>query len=134
MTKLAEWTQTLHLALGALIWMLMAALVVAAYYAARLEAAGAGEGSGGEIGAGPSERRRLSDTIRAYVALTKPRIIELLLVTTVPAMVLATREVPGIALTSWGGLVVWTLIGGTLAAGSANAIASARLPVFSDSQ
>jgi protoheme IX farnesyltransferase len=56
------------------------------------------------------------------VALTKPRIIELLLVTTVPAMVLATREVPGIAWADWGWLVAWTLIGGTLAAGSANAI------------
>jgi protoheme IX farnesyltransferase len=56
------------------------------------------------------------------VALTKPRIIELLLVTTVPAMVLATREVPGIVLAEWGALVAWTLIGGTLAAGSANAI------------
>jgi protoheme IX farnesyltransferase len=122
LTRLAEWTQTLHLALGALIWMCMAALVAASYYAARLEAVGEGEGSGGEIGAGPGERRRPGDTIRAYVALTKPRIIELLLVTTVPAMVLATREVPGIALTSWGALVVWTLVGGTLAAGSANAI------------
>ncbi len=58
----------------------------------------------------------------AYVALTKPRIIELLLVTTVPAMVLATRDVPGIRVTSWVMLVVATLIGGTLAAGSANAI------------
>ena len=122
LTRLAEWTQTLHLAFGALIWMLMAALGTTSYYAARLETAGEGEGSGGEIGAGPAERRRVGDTIRAYVALTKPRIIELLLVTTVPAMVLATREVPGIALTSWGALVVWTLVGGTLAAGSANAI------------
>ena len=60
--------------------------------------------------------------MRAYIALTKPRIIELLLVTTVPAMVLATREVPGIVWTDWGVLVAWTMIGGTLAAGSANAI------------
>ena len=62
------------------------------------------------------------DTIRAYVALTKPRIIELLLVTTVPAMVLAARDVPGMRLGSWTWLVVWTLVGGSLAAGSANAI------------
>jgi protoheme IX farnesyltransferase len=102
--------------------MLRAAPAGAAYSAARLEAAGAGQGSGGEVGTGQEQRRRVGDTIRAYVALTKPRIIELLLVTTVPAMVLATREVPGIALTSWGALVVWTLVGGTLAAGSANAI------------
>ena len=66
--------------------------------------------------------RRLGDTIRAYVALTKPRIIELLLVTTVPAMVLAARDVPGMQLGEWTWLVVWTLVGGSLAAGSANAI------------
>jgi protoheme IX farnesyltransferase len=56
------------------------------------------------------------------VALTKPRIIELLLVTTVPAMVLATREVPGIPVLEFGWLVFWTLLCGTLAAGAANAI------------
>jgi len=54
--------------------------------------------------------------VRAYVALTKPRIIELLLVTTVPPMMLAARGLPSI------GLVVATLVGGTLAAGSANAL------------
>jgi len=54
--------------------------------------------------------------VRAYVALTKPRIIELLLVTTVPPMMLAARWLPSI------GLVVATLVGGTLAAGSANAL------------
>jgi protoheme IX farnesyltransferase len=63
------------------------------------------------------------DTIRAYIALTKPRIIELLLITTVPAMVLATRDLPGpVDWIAWGWLVVWTLVGGTLAAGSANAM------------
>jgi heme o synthase len=71
------------------------------------------------IAPAPSTAR---DTIRAYVALTKPRIIELLLITTIPAMVLATREVPGIQWTDWAWLVVWTLVGGSLAAGSANAI------------
>ena len=53
---------------------------------------------------------------QALVALTKPRIIELLLVTTVPTMLLAQRGVPSLK------LVVVTLIGGTLAAGSANTI------------
>jgi protoheme IX farnesyltransferase len=56
------------------------------------------------------------DTLRAYVALTKPRIIELLLVTTVPTMVLAARGVPS----PW--LMVAVVVGGTLAAGGANAI------------
>jgi protoheme IX farnesyltransferase len=56
------------------------------------------------------------------VALTKPRIIELLLVTTVPAMVLATRDVPGIQPLDWLRLTFWTVVCGTLAAGAANAI------------
>jgi protoheme IX farnesyltransferase len=60
--------------------------------------------------------------VGAFIALTKPRIIELLLVTTVPAMVLATREVPGLPMVDWFRLTFWTLICGTLAAGSANAI------------
>ena len=54
--------------------------------------------------------------MRGYVALTKPRIIELLLVTTVPTMVVAERGLPPF----W--LMVWTVVGGTLAAGGANAI------------
>jgi len=54
-------------------------------------------------------------TISAYVALTKPRIIELLLVTTLPTMVVAKRGLPSI------GLILATLVGGTLAAGGANA-------------
>ena len=58
--------------------------------------------------------RRLPAVLRAYVSLTKPRIIELLLVTTLPAMMLAAGGWP-----SWG-LLVSTLVGGTLAAGAAN--------------
>jgi protoheme IX farnesyltransferase len=54
--------------------------------------------------------------IAAYVALTKPRIIELLLVTTVPTMVVAERGMPSL----W--LMVCTVLGGGLAAGGANAI------------
>lgn len=54
--------------------------------------------------------------VRAFVALTKPRIIELLLVSTVPTMVLAQRGLPDL----W--LIVATVLGGTLSAGGANAI------------
>jgi protoheme IX farnesyltransferase len=54
--------------------------------------------------------------VAAYVALTKPRIIELLLVTTVPTMVLAAGGLP-----DWR-TVLATLVGGTLAAGSANTL------------
>jgi protoheme IX farnesyltransferase len=60
----------------------------------------------------PTLQRR----IRGYIALTKPRIIELLLVTTVPTMVVAEKGLPSL----W--LVVATVLGGTLAAGGANAI------------
>jgi protoheme IX farnesyltransferase len=55
------------------------------------------------------------EKVKAYVALTKPRIIELLLVTTVPTMFVAERGWPEL------GLVIATLIGGSLAAGGANA-------------
>ena len=62
------------------------------------------------------QRRSLRQTTAAYVQLTKPRIIVLLLITTVPAMILAAGGLPSI------GLVLATLAGGTVAAGSANAI------------
>lgn len=132
-TQLAPWTQTLHVALAAFVWTAAAAATFVSYYGARaaVPATGrvggpAGDGSS-EPGLGPGDSLatggpRRSDTIRAYIALTKPRIIELLLITTVPAMVLATRDLPGVDWVDWGWLVVWTLVGGTLAAGSANAI------------
>jgi heme o synthase len=130
MTDLSGWSQTLHVALGALIWAALAGLVFVSYYSARTATMPRSAGAPGstETGAGDGDGdgsaipRTRSDSLRAYVALTKPRIIELLLVTTVPAMVLATRDVPGIQLGHWAWLTVWTLVGGTLAAGSANAI------------
>ncbi|MBW3562939.1 MAG: heme o synthase [Actinobacteria bacterium] len=64
----------------------------------------------------PSGDRSWTDAVRVYFWLTKPRIIELLLVTTVPSMVIAADGWPG----TW--LVVATLIGGSLSAGSANVI------------
>ncbi|WP_281389334.1 heme o synthase [Ruania alkalisoli] len=60
--------------------------------------------------------RRVRDRVRAYVALTKPRVIELLLITTVPTMILAQGGFP-----SWW-LIVATLVGGSTAAGSANTL------------
>jgi heme o synthase len=64
----------------------------------------------------PPGRRPARLVAKSLVALTKPRIIVELLVTTVPTMLLARRGVPAID------LIVFTLIGGTLAAGSANTI------------
>jgi len=58
-------------------------------------------------------------TVRSYILLTKPRIIELLLITTVPPMIVAERLLGEGGLPSIG-LILVTLIGGTLAAGSAN--------------
>jgi protoheme IX farnesyltransferase len=64
----------------------------------------------------PSVAASLKASVGAYIALTKPRIIELLLVTTVPTMILAEGGLPSL------GLVLATLLGGSLAAGSANAL------------
>jgi heme o synthase len=62
-----------------------------------------------------SERRSLATRLGAFVALTKPRIIELLLVTTLPTMIVARQGIPS------GWLILATLGGGALSAGGANA-------------
>ncbi|MDQ3492210.1 MAG: heme o synthase [Chloroflexota bacterium] len=127
-TRLAPWAVALHLALGALIWALLAAATMISYYEARtssqLRPGDGGRSAGADDVTSPDggavvvqgTRTTWRERVGAYVALTKPRIIELLLVTTVPAMVLAARGIPPLD------LVFWTLLGGTLAAGSANAI------------
>ncbi len=61
-------------------------------------------------------RLSIGSRLGAYVALTKPRIIELLLITTLPTMIVAQRGLPPV----W--LMLATLLGGALAAGGANAI------------
>jgi protoheme IX farnesyltransferase len=61
-------------------------------------------------------RRSAGEVVRAYVELTKPRIIALLLITTVPSMILAEGGMPS------GWLILATLLGGTVAAGGANAL------------
>ncbi len=131
-TALAPWAVTLHLALGAAVWALLAGAAFYAYLEAR--AAGVATSPVGGVGGRVEDReaqatpptesqRPLRERVNAFVALTKPRIIELLLVTTVPAMILARwRVMPDMGLVQFGGLVAITLIGGTLAAGSANAI------------
>ena len=93
-----------HLAVGAALWALM---ILVWLGVRRLEpvARSVTRPSGTVFG-----------TLRLYVALTKPRIIELLLVTTVPTMVLAQRGIPSI----W--LMAAVVFGGSLAAGGANAI------------
>ena len=100
-----------HLAVGAALfaacaWLLLAALREPIAASAEVTPPSASR----------SDRSELGGALRAYVALTKPRIIELLLVTTVPTMVLAQRGLPS----PW--LVAAVMIGGTMAAGGANAI------------
>ncbi len=109
-----------HLAVGAglfavVFWLLLVGLrlpMIRRQPAARERGSATPSGAPSAVSARPSTM----DTIRAYVALTKPRIIELLLVTTVPTMVLAARGFPS----PW--LMAAVVLGGTLAAGGANAI------------
>jgi len=98
-----------HLAVGSALWGVTVAL---ALHADRF--AGTPERDPAEPEPGPARSAR--QTAGAYLALTKPRIIELLLVTTVPAMFIAERGLPS----PW--LVAATLLGGSLSAGSANVI------------
>ncbi|CAN5441727.1 heme o synthase [soil metagenome] len=76
------------------------------------------DSSPSELAHDVSGRRRtpLTAAVASYVALTKPRIIELLLLTTVPVMFLASGGVPEL----WP--VVATVVGGAMSAGSANAL------------
>ena len=115
-TGLSTWPRALHVAMSAAIWAAMVALMVVA----RREPA-PNEGDPAErpevhtIADAP-QPATIGGTITAYQRLTKPRIIVLLLVTTVPAMILAEGGMPS----PW--LVLATLVGGTLAAGAANAM------------
>ena len=96
---------TAHVALSALIWAVLAGLLVSTRRTARAF----------DRTEAPAPRP-LRDTITAYMRLTKPRIVVLLLITTVPAMVLAGRGIPSL------GLVLATVGGGAMAAAGANAI------------
>jgi heme o synthase len=97
-----------HLAVGAALWGLSVWLLLATRRLRPSEVRA--------VVAEDDRSRGPMDTVRAYIALTKPRIIELLLITTVPTMVLAHGGIPSL----W--LVAAVVVGGTLAAGGANAI------------
>ena len=107
--RLSALTVVPHLAVGSLLWGTMFLLWL---HADRV----VGEPAPAPARPEPARRRGARQTIGAYFALTKPRIIELLLVTTVPAMFIAARGVPP----PW--LVAATLFGGSLSAASANVI------------
>ncbi len=112
-TRLRPWAVVLHVALSVLIWATVVTLAAVARGRRSVPAEVAPEPAPQEAVTGP---RTIRETTISYVRLTKPRIILLLLITTVPAMVLASRGMPS----PW--LVLATLVGGAVAAGSANAI------------
>jgi heme o synthase len=107
--RLSALTVVPHLAVGALLWGTMVAL---ALHADRF----AGTAVRDPAEPAPAPARSAGQSARAYFLLTKPRIIELLLVTTVPTMFIAARGVPS----PW--LMAATLFGGALSAASANVL------------
>jgi protoheme IX farnesyltransferase len=107
--RLSALTVVPHLAVGALLWGTMVALSL---HADRFAGTGARDPAEPE----PAPARTARQSVRAYFLLTKPRIIELLLVTTVPTMFIAARGVPS----PW--LMAATLFGGSLSAASANVL------------
>ncbi len=116
-TRLKPWAVVIHVGMSVLIWACVVTLAVLARSAGLRGAVQAdappAADAGADAGAGAVPLR---DTLTAYYRLIKPRIIILLLITTVPAMILAGHRVPSL----W--LMLSTLVGGTAAAGSANAI------------
>jgi protoheme IX farnesyltransferase len=108
-SRMAPAPRAAHVGAAALVWASVVALAVALRIDGAATEAAPGEAMAAETAPRPAAR------VGAFVALTKPRIIVLLLVTTVPAMFLAAGEVPS----PW--LIAATLLGGTLAAGAANA-------------
>jgi protoheme IX farnesyltransferase len=112
-TSLSAASVTAHVALSALIW---GVLVAIATVSRRFAAHGRGAVEADARHNGKGRSRTLRETTVAYLGLTKPRIVVLLLVTTVPTMMLAERGLPPIELT------LATLVGGAIAAGAANAI------------
>jgi protoheme IX farnesyltransferase len=111
-SELSAAAVTAHVAISALIW---GVVVAVATLSRRFVDRGRGRPADGDVRTN-GKRGSLRQSTAAYFQLTKPRIVILLLVTTVPAMMLAERGMPSIT------LVLATLAGGSLAAGSANAI------------
>jgi heme o synthase len=107
--RLSALTVVPHLAVGALLWGTLFALLLHADRFTGLPGRDPAEPE-------PAPARSARQSATAYFLLTKPRIIELLLVTTVPTMFIAARGVPS----PW--LMAATLFGGALSAASANVL------------
>jgi protoheme IX farnesyltransferase len=122
-TGVAPAAQLLHVGGAAALWSSTVALAALAWRPARTPllavaiAAGLGRSAAPlETAERGGDRTSLARTVAAYVSLTKPRVISLLLLTTLAAMVIAARGLPPVH------LILLTLLGGALGAGGANAI------------
>ncbi|HEY2666143.1 MAG TPA: heme o synthase [Actinomycetota bacterium] len=111
-TRTAPWAVIAHVLGGAVLWGASVAMAVLAYRLTPSDVATSGGAPGTHAGTHPG----VGDRVRAYFLLTKPRVIELLLITTVPAMVVAAHGWPSLT------LIGATLLGGSFAAGGAGAI------------
>ena len=115
--------QALHVAGASAVWAALVVLASLAFRSRRLLSGRLAESSfdmlrtsGEGVVEAPPRSMSYSQVLAAYLALTKPRIIWLLLVTTLGAMLVAAEGLPAL------GLVFWTMLGGALGAGAANAI------------
>jgi protoheme IX farnesyltransferase len=107
--------QTLHVAGASAVWSMVVVLMAMTWHARRPELVGTAATDAAEV---PALAPAISTgaTVRAYFTLTKPRVIVLLLITTLAAMLMAHRGLPSLQ------LMFFTLLGGALAAGGAGAI------------
>ena len=113
-TGVGALSQALHLAGAAAVWVAVVALSAHTYARLRLLPKPEAEKlENTEIASSASTRR---SPVSAYIGLTKPRVMSLLLITTLAAMMIADGGMPSL------GLVFWTLLGGALASGGASAI------------
>jgi protoheme IX farnesyltransferase len=110
-TRLSDWAVVAHVLGAAVLWASTVAIAALCYRVTPAGPAAPAVASDRASATGQAAQR-----VRAYFLLTKPRVIELLLITTVPAMVVAARGWPSL------GLLAATLAGGSLAAGGAGAI------------
>lgn len=110
--------QTLHVAGASAVWSMVVVLMSMTWHARRPELAGPPSASGEPAArhATAGQGRVSREAVSAYFALTKPRVVVLLLITTLAAMLMAHRGLPPLQ------LIFFTLLGGALAAGGAGAI------------
>jgi protoheme IX farnesyltransferase len=108
--------QTLHVAGASAVWSMVVVLMAMTWHVRRPELVGPAVTAGARETSSPAAAVSTGAVIRAYFTLTKPRVIVLLEITTLAAMLMAHRGLPPL------GLIVFTLLGGALAAGGAGAI------------